>query len=122
MVEKGKACGRKTSLEGNNSSSSIICCATFVVYFLTMASTAGRETMDSEVAGSYLIVFPRKRRRKKQGFSDVQKPVKLNHLKTTMRAKYRIIASHSNTEKVALDTGYRYLIGVPDIIWKIGQF
>ena len=32
---------------------------------------------------------------------------------------YRIIASHSNPEKVALDTGY--LIGVPDIIWEICQ-
>ena len=78
--------------------------------------------MDSEVAGSYLIVFPRKRRRKKQGFSDVQKPVKLNHLKTIMmRAMYRIIASHSNPEKVALDNGYSYLIGVPDIIREIRQ-
>ena len=36
-----------------------------------------------------------------------------------MRALYRIIASHSNTEKVALDTGY--LIGVPDIIWEMWQ-
>ena len=30
---------------------------------------------------------------------------------------YRIIASHSNTEKVALDTGY--LIGVPEENWEI---
>ena len=38
-----------------------------------------------------------------------------------MRAMYRIIASHPNPEKVALgalDTGYEYLIGVPDIIWQ----
>ena len=34
---------------------------------------------------------------------------------------YRIIGSHSNTEKVALNTGYEYLIGVPDIIWEICQ-
>ena len=66
--------------------------------------------MNSEVAGSILTVFTRK----KKGFSHVQESVKLNHLKTTMRAMYRIIASHSNTEKVALDTGY--LIEVPDII------
>ena len=83
-----------------------------------MASTAGREIMNSEVAGSILTVFPRQRKKKK-GFSHVQEPVKLNHLKTTMRAMYRIIASHSNPEKVALDTGY--LIGVPDIIWEICQ-
>ena len=70
--------------------------------------------MNSEVAGSILTIFPRK----KKGFSHVQ-PVKLNHLKTTMRAMYRIIASHSNTEEVALDTGY--LIGVPDIIWEVCQ-
>ena len=34
-----------------------------------------------------------------------------------MRAVYRIFASHSNPEKVALDAGY--LIGVPDIIWEM---
>ena len=28
-----------------------------------------------------------------------------------------IMASHSNTKKFALDTGY--LIGVPDIMWEI---
>ena len=106
-------CGGKTSLEGNNSSS--ICCSTFLAYFLTMASQTGCEIMNSEVAGSILTVFPRKR--KKKGFFHVQEPAKLNHLKTMMRAMYRIIASHSNTEKVALDTGY--LIGVPDIIWEI---
>ena len=73
--------------------------------------------MNSEVAGS-ILTFPRKR--KKKGFSHVvQEPVKLNHLKTTIRAMYRIIASHSNPEKVALDTGC--LIGVPDIIWAICQ-
>ena len=74
--------------------------------------------MSSEVAGLILTVFPGKKE-KKEGFSHVQEPVKLNHLKTTMRAMYRIIASHSNTEKVALDTGY--LIGVPGIIWEICQ-
>ena len=81
-----------------------------------MASQAGCEVMNIEVAGSILTVFPRKRTK---GFSHGQEPVKLNHLKTTMRAMYRIIASHSNTEKVALDTGY--LIGVSDIIWEIFQ-
>ena len=67
-----------------------------------MASTAGREVMNSEVAGSILTVFPQKK--KKKGFSHVQEPVKLNNLKTTMRAMHRIriVASHSNTEKLAL--------------------
>ena len=49
-----------------------------------MASQTGCEIMNSEGAGSILTVFPVKR--KKKGFSDVQEPVKLNHLKTTMRA------------------------------------
>ena len=40
--------------------------------------------MNSEVARSILAVFPAKR--KKKGFSHVQEPVKLNHIKTTMRA------------------------------------
>ena len=50
------ACGAKTSLEANNSSN--ICFVTILVYFLTMASTAGREIMNSEIAGSILTVFP----------------------------------------------------------------
>ena len=53
-------CGGRTSLEGNNSRS--ICYGTFFVYFLTMASTAGCEIMNSEVAGSTLTVFPVKRK------------------------------------------------------------
>ena len=36
-----------------------------------------------------------------------------------MRAMCRVIASHSNTAKVASDTGY--FIGIPDIIWEICQ-
>ena len=83
--------------------------------------------MNSEVAGSILTVFPRQslgreKKKKKRGFSHVQEPVKLNHLKNNDESKNvydRIIASHSNPEKVALDTGY--LIGVPDIIWEICQ-
>ena len=110
-------CGGKTSLEGNNLSS--ICCAALLVHFLTMASTAGCEIMNSEVSGSILTVFTRKRKSKKGIFSR-QKPAKLNHLKTAMRAIYRTVASHSNTEKVALDPGY--LIGVPAIIWKYVRF
>ena len=35
-----------------------------VVYFLTMASQAGCEIMNSEVAGSILTVFPVKRKKK----------------------------------------------------------
>ena len=55
-VERHSPCGGKTSLEGNHSSS--ICCVTFLVYFLTTASTAGRDIMNSEVAGSILTGFP----------------------------------------------------------------
>ena len=84
-----------------------------------MASQTGCEIMNSsEVAGSILTVFPRKKKKKK-GLSRAQEPVKFNHLKTTTGVMYRIIASHSNTEKVAFDTGD--VIGVPDIIWKICQ-
>ena len=54
--------GGKTSFEGNSSSS--ICCSTFLVYFLAMASSAGREIMNSEVAGSILTVFPRQIKKK----------------------------------------------------------
>ena len=36
-----------------------------------------------------------------------------------MRATWDLIASHSNTEKVSLDTGY--LVGVPDTIWETFQ-
>ena len=73
--------------------------------------------MNSEVAGSILTVFPGKRKKKKDFLTF--KNIKLNHLITTMRAMYRDIASHSNTEEAALHTGY--LIGVPDIIWKTCQ-
>ena len=38
-------CGGKTSLEGNNSGS--VYYVTFLVYFLTMASSAGREITNS---------------------------------------------------------------------------
>ena len=58
---KSGRCGGKTSLEGNNSSS--ICYVTFLVYFLTMASSAGREIMNGEVVGSILAVFPVKRKK-----------------------------------------------------------
>ena len=54
--KEAPGCGGKTSLEGNGSSS--ICDVTFLVYFLTMASQAGCEIMNSEVAGSILTVFP----------------------------------------------------------------
>ena len=47
-----------------------------------MASQTGRETMNSEIAGSILTAFPVR----KKGLSHVKEPVKLNHLKTTMRA------------------------------------
>ena len=52
-----------------------------------MASTAGREIMNSEVAGSILTVFPVEGKKKKgRIFSRVQESVKLNVVKTTMRA------------------------------------
>ena len=81
-----------------------------------MASTAGREIMNSEVAGSILTVV---RKKKKMMFSCSTtcktQPLQNNDESNT------IIASHSNTEKseVKLDAGY--LIGVPDIIWEICQ-
>ena len=56
---------------------------TFLVYFLTKASQTGYEIMNSEVAGSILTVFPVKNEKR---FSHVQEPVKLNHLKATLRA------------------------------------
>ena len=75
--------------------------------------------MNSEVAGSILTVFPRAKK-KKEGIFSLSRTCKTQPLeKTTMRAMYRIIASHSNPEKVALDTGY--LIGVPDKSWEICQ-
>ena len=74
--------GRKTSSEGNNSSS--IRCATFLVYFLTIASSTGREIMISEIAGSILTVFPRKRR-KKGIFSRSRTCKNSNHLKKKQR-------------------------------------
>ena len=83
------------SLEGNNSSS--ICCSTLLVYFLTVASSAGREIMTvSEVAGSILSPsFPEKEKIR-------------DHCKSLQYRRSRI--------------GYRgYLIGVPDIIWEICQ-
>ena len=72
--------------------------------------------MSSEVAGSILTVFSGK---KKEGLSHIfQEPVKLNHLKTAMRA----IRSLQDTPipkklEVELDTGY--VLGVPDIIREI---
>ena len=47
---------KKTNLEGNNSSR--ICYVAFLVYFLTMASQAGRDIMNTAVAGSVFTVFP----------------------------------------------------------------
>ena len=94
VIQEQVHCGGKTSLEGNNSSS--ICCVTFLVYFLTMASTAGREIMNSEVAGSILAVFPVKR--KKKGIFSCSRTCKTQPLKNNDESN-TIIASHSNTEK-----------------------
>ena len=43
-----------------------ICCAIFLVCFLTMASSAGLDFMNSEVAGSILTVFFRTKKRKEK--------------------------------------------------------
>ena len=78
------------SLEGKKSSS--ICYATFLVYFLTMASSAGREIMNSEVAGSILTVFSVKR---KKGIFSCSRTCKTQPLKMNDESN-TIIASHSN--------------------------
>ena len=93
-------CGGKTSLEGNNSGS--VYYVTFLVYFLTMASSAGREIMNSEVAGSILTVFPIKR---KNGIFSCSRTCKTQPLKNNDESN-TIIASHSNTEKVGGKIGY----------------
>ena len=77
-----------------------------------MASTAGGEIMNSEVAGSILTVLPVKR---KKVFAHVQEPVTPNHLKTTIRAIRSLTVTP--IPKIALNTGY--LLGVLDIIWEI---
>ena len=81
-----------------------------------MASTAGREIMNSEVAGSILTVFPIKG--KKVIFSRSRncqtQPLKNNDESNTVNA------SHSYTEKSHWIL-IGYLIGVSDIIWKICQ-
>ena len=84
-----------------------------------MASQTGCEIMNSEVAGSILTVFPRHgAQEKKKGIFSRSRTCKTQPLKNNDESN-RIIASHSNPEKVALDTGY--LIGITDIIWKICQ-
>ena len=71
-----------------------------------MASQTGCEIMNSEVAGSIVTVFPRQSKKKERDFLTFKNLYNSTTWKTTMRAMYRIIASHSNPEKVALDTGY----------------
>ena len=58
--------------------------------------------MNSEVAGSILPVFLVK---EKKGFSHVQEPVKLNHLKNNDESN-TIISSYSNTENVGGKISY----------------
>ena len=66
----------KNEFRRQNSSS--IYYVTFLVYFLKMASSVGRDTMNSDVAGLILTLFTIK---EKKGVSHVQEPVKLTHLK-----------------------------------------
>ena len=63
-----------------------------------MASTAGREIMNSEVAGSMPNVFPTKKNGKKGGYLMFSRACKTDPLNTTMRAM-RSPQSHSNPEK-----------------------
>ena len=84
-----------------------------------MASQTVCDIMNSDVASSILTVFPVKRK-KKERFSHVQEPVKLNQLKTLMRAIRSLqVTPIPKKSEVKMDTGY--LIGVPDIIWEICQ-
>ena len=70
------------------------------------------------VASSILTVSPVKI--KKKGLSHVQVPVRLNHLKTTMRAIRSLqVTPIPRKSEVKLDTGH--FIGVPGIIWEICQ-
>ena len=59
---------------------SSICCAAFLVYFLTMASQTGCETMNSVVAGSIFTVFSVKRNKRSSSRSRTCKtqPLKNN--------------------------------------------
>ena len=71
---------------------------TFLVYFLTMASQTGCEIMNTEVAGSILTAFLVYQVKKKKDYLTFKNLQNSTHLKT-IRA-IRIIASHSNTEKI----------------------
>ena len=84
-----------------------------------MASSQVCEIMNSEIAGSILAVFPV--RRKIKAFLMSQAPVKLNQLKTTMRAIRSLqVTPMPKTPEVKFGTGD--LIRVPDIItWEICQ-
>ena len=74
--------------------------------------------MNSDLASSILTFFPVKRKKKR--FSHVQEPVKLSHLKTTMRAIRSLqVTPLAKKSDAKLDTGY--LIRVPDVLWEIRQ-
>ena len=85
-------------MEGKQSGS--LCCETVLVFFLTMASQTGCEIMNSEVAGSILTAFPMKI---KKGIFSCSRTCETQPLKNNDESN-AIIASHSNTPKVALDT------------------
>ena len=61
------------------------CCATFLVHFPTMTSRAGREIMNSKVAGSMPTVILTIRKRKK-GISHVLRTCK-THLEYTQKER-----------------------------------
>ena len=75
-----------------------MCCAKNVVYYLTTVSSAERDIMNTEVAGSILTAFLVYQVKKKKDYLTFKNLQNSTHLKT-IRA-IRIIASHSNTEKI----------------------
>ena len=63
-----------------------------------------------------------RKKKKKKGIPHVQEPVKLTHLKTTMRAIRSLqIAQLPKKSRGKIGYWVSYLIGVPDIIWEICQ-
>ena len=84
-----------------------------------VASSAGREAMNGEVAGSIPIVIPMKTRREKKSNVSCSRRTLLENTQKKLWREIRPLQSHTNTEKseVKLDTGN--LTGVPDIIWEL---
>ena len=115
----GKTADDVVEIEFRRQTSGSICWVTFVVYFLIMASTAWRENMNNEVAGSISTVIHS--HNKKREPLTCSSTCKTQSLKTPMRAS-RSLQSHSSTESSEVKLNTRNLIGVPDIIWEHVRF